>query len=218
MSEIKKDFSRSVRGYDRDEVDEYIRKLQAKNDFLESENAALKNKLIAASSSTAKELTARAQKKHDKIIDEAHAQAATIENATKRNCEKMLNEFAEKISEQRKILNTLKDVTKKFKSELQKRYGEQISQLDKLVPPLDFEAYESDKRCIDSVMESIKKDIIAEYNVSNVSLPNKNTSEINGVSDTVEFDKKVPTNEFRNTKPLKTIFSNEDKNSTNKKQ
>ncbi len=170
-----KEFTRVMRGYSIPEVDEYISFVMEKYTDLYRENDALERKLQSAldalDTMRAEEESIRtalinAQKAGKQIVADASDRADRIMRSTKSDCMRVLAEFRDKATAERKTLVDLKNEVASLKQELFEKYQKHIEYLEVLTPnaaaeaaamnAVDNEAYVG--KITDSIAGLIKED------------------------------------------------------------
>lgn len=169
----KKNFNRSMRGYNTDEVDEYVDFLLERCEELGRENTELQTKLKAAlekgkesntEESEIKTTLLLAQKAADRIISDAHAQADLLYSTAKDNTDRVLRSFRESVANEATVLEKLKRTVADLRSIIYKQYLENIEQLEKLAPKSKYEEELLEVKTADyirAVIEGMKNDVEA---------------------------------------------------------
>ncbi len=139
----EREFTKSIRGYNPVEVDDYIARITEQYTALYRENLALTKKLAEAEAKlmtaseeeeSIKKTLETARKASDAVMDEAYEKADRVLLSVKTGCEAILGEFREKIEVHQKMLADLKRTVAAFKNELFDSYREHIELIDKLAP------------------------------------------------------------------------------------
>ncbi len=142
------EFSKSLRGYSTVEVDEHIDFLIEKYTELYRLNDELEKKLriteaqldaLKAEEESIKITLVNAQKASTRIINEANERADVIMRSAKNSCDRLLNDFADKIEEENDHLIAAQKETATFKAGLLKAYREHILALEKISPDIRTE-------------------------------------------------------------------------------
>ncbi len=137
----KDDFSRSIRGYSPEEVDEHINYIIEKYTELYRANDELERKLRTALSQidtfrndeqSIRTALINAQKASSAIIDEATEKADSIIEASKNTCGQILSDFDSKIKEKRDTLYKMQRLVELFKKSLFEEYQNHIQKIEKL--------------------------------------------------------------------------------------
>ena len=163
-----KTFSRSMRGYNPVEVDEYIEFLIGKYTELYRENDELERKLkstvtkldeIKGEEDSIRGALIDAKRAASKIKSDAEERAEAIIRSAKSSCNTILADFNEKIEEGRSTLIALKSDTLALKQELFERYSEHIKYIDTLTEGVDVsdvpDTDEIRKKAVNSLKHSI---------------------------------------------------------------
>ncbi len=161
----EREFTKSIRGYNPVEVDEYIAKITESYTALYRENMALTKKLAEAearlANATAEEESIKktletARKASDAVMEEAYEKADRVLLSVKTGCEAILGEFREKIEIHQKMLADLKRIVNSFKNELFDTYREHIELVDKLAPDAVSEPEFSSDEYISHIVADMK--------------------------------------------------------------
>lgn len=169
----KKDFSRTVRGYSTQEVDDHLRfmmekytalyheceALEARMKELEAENNMLKNGEDAV-----RESLLNAQKASGKIIENARERADIIVRSTKRICDNIIADYQAKREAQKNALLEMKHKMDEFHDKSIDALDRQAATMDRLlisIPGLDELLAEEDTD-VDLLMTEISKEVQAE--------------------------------------------------------
>ncbi len=137
----KDDFSRSIRGYSSEEVDEHINYIIEKYTELYRANDVLERKLRTALSQidafkndeqSIRTALINAQKASSAIINEATEKADSIIQASKNTCNQILQDFDERIKEKRDTLYKMQRLVELFKKSLFEEYQQHIQKIEKL--------------------------------------------------------------------------------------
>ncbi len=168
-------FSNSFKGYNKAEVDEYINKVLKNYSILYRRCAELEEQVAVAKLRLEKIDTEekRAQKtleeaklKSDKMIAEACTRADDILVAIKKNCDAILRDFRDKVDTQKDALAEMNARVELFKKDIFSKYKQHIELIEKLSPPFEFEEELSANEYVARVIEEIKHDITAEYDIA----------------------------------------------------
>ena len=169
----KKNFNRAMRGYNTEEVDEYIDFLAERYDELRRENTELENKLKAAleknkessaEESEIKNTLVLAKRAADKIISDAQKQADLLYSTAKDNTDRVLRSFRDSVATEATVLNKLKRAVADMRSIIYKQYLENIEQLEKLAPKSKYEEDLLEVKTADyirAVIDGMKSDVEA---------------------------------------------------------
>ena len=166
----KRDFTKSLRGYSTEEVDEHISFIIEKYTELYRENDALEKKLhlteaqldsVKAEEDSIRSALINAQKASKTIIDEANEQADVIMRSAKTNCDRMIRELRETVSLEEEKLEAIKAEVNAFKAALYSAYTEHIGMIEAISP--QDENVETSRERVEkltsSVISRIKKDL-----------------------------------------------------------
>ena len=169
----KKTFNRAMRGYNTEEVDEYIDYLSQRCDELSRENTELENKLKAAlaknreSSAEGNEIKNTlllAKRAADKIVSDAQTQADLLFTTAKENSDRVLRSFRESVASEATVLEKLKRTVADLRETIYKQYLENIEQLEKLAPKSKYEEELLEVKTADyirAVIDGMKSDVEA---------------------------------------------------------
>lgn len=133
-----KTFTRSLKGYNPAEVDEYIRFLLDKYAEAYKENNELDRKLrvvvtnldeIKDEEESIRSTLISAQKMAEKIIRDANERADVITGAIKDRCDAVIEEFREQLRTEKEEMWELRTRVVEFKKELFDRYREHLEQV-----------------------------------------------------------------------------------------
>ena len=163
----KKSFNRAMRGYNTEEVDEYIDFLSERYEELRRENTELlppqravntvsdryvsteaqdalkaaleKNRESSAEESEIKNTLLLAKRAADKIISDAQAQADLLYSTARDNTDRVLRSFRDSVATEAIVLEKLKRAVADMRSVIYKQYLENIEQLESLAPKSRYE-------------------------------------------------------------------------------
>lgn len=161
-----KAFTRVMRGYSPEEVDEHIAFLLAEytdlykaNDELTRRIALLEGQLETYSKDSEAIRTAllSAQKVSARIVDEANAKAEVIVKSVKEACDAKLEEIKGEIARECSILNELRAVRSAYQSELSAALSAASDTLDTL--PVMEEKLESADDALKDILQGVKDGI-----------------------------------------------------------
>ncbi len=166
----KRDFTKSLRGYSTEEVDEHISFIIEKYTELYRENDALEKKLhlteaqldsVKAEEDSIRSALINAQKASKTIIDEANEQADVIMRSAKTNCDRMIRDLREKVSVEEEKLENIRSEVNAFKAALYSVYNEHIGMIEEIAP--ETESAETSRERVEeltsSVISRIRKDL-----------------------------------------------------------
>lgn len=169
----KKTFNRAMRGYNTEEVDEYVDFLWERCEELRRENTELENKLKAAleksKASSAEENEIKntlllAKRAADKIVSDAQAKADLLYSTAKDNTDRVLRAFRDSVAAEATVLEKLKRAVADLRSVIYKQYLENIEQLEKLAPKSKYEDDLLEVKTADyirAVIDGMKSDVEA---------------------------------------------------------
>lgn len=170
-NELKnKEFSKAVRGYNPEEVDEHINFIIEKYSELYRENDELERRLkltqakldaLRRDEESIRTALINAQKAGATIINEANERAEVIQRAAKTNCDHILAEFRANIRIERENALKLRDITAKFKRELLLTYSEHIEYIEGIKTEIEGidEINITDDALIRAAMSAIRGDV-----------------------------------------------------------
>ena len=165
-----KEFTKSLRGYSTEEVDEHIAFIIEKYTDLYRENDALEKKLkltearldsMKSEEDSIRSALVNAQKASKSIIDEANEQADVIIRSAKTNCDRLITEMKKKVAAEQEKLDVIREETKSFKAALFEVYGQHISMIEAISP--EAESAETNAERIETltklVTDRIREDL-----------------------------------------------------------
>lgn len=170
-----KTFSKAVRGYNPNEVDDYIDFLIEKYTELYRENDELERKLkivvtnldeIRDEEESIRSTLVKAQQLGEKIIRDANEKADIITDSIKTRCESIISDFRKQYSTERKEVWELRNTVLDFKKNVYEIYRQHIeelqaisvSDLEQLVIPEDTEVV---GRILSDVKEAVQTQVDA---------------------------------------------------------
>ncbi len=170
-----KTFSKAVRGYNPNEVDDYIDFLIEKYTELYRENDELERKLkivvtnldeIRDEEESIRSTLVKAQQLGEKIIRDANEKADIITDSIKTRCEAIISDFRKQYSTERKEVWQLRNTVLDFKKNVYEIYRQHIeelqaisvSDLEQLVIPEDTEVV---GRILSDVKEAVQTQVDA---------------------------------------------------------
>lgn len=168
-----KTFSRTMFGYNADEVDEYIDFICEKYESLCLEKDELQYKLDAAvdglssadkkiNSDEAQEAIMIAKKKADEIVAEAEEKSKLLYKAAQENTDRVLKDFRRQIEDEARLLDYLKKHTALMKEKVKKIYEDAINETMKIAPDEKYENSTNVDVIVKTVLDGIKKDVSGE--------------------------------------------------------
>lgn len=174
-----KTFTRSVRGYNVDEVDKYIDFLCEKYETLYRENGELTFKLNAMTEGVRspdrkkeeeiREAILIAKSKADDMISEAEQRADAIYRSAQENADKVLKQFREDIVKEAMLLDYLKKHTEALKKEVIEIYKGAIAETESIAPAEKYKGSTDIDLLVKTVLDSMKADV-AENEEINTSV------------------------------------------------
>ena len=170
-----KTFGKAVRGYNPNEVDDYIDFLIEKYTELYRENDELERKLkivvtnldeIRDEEESIRATLVKAQQLGEKIVREANEKADAITDSIKTRCEAIITDFRKQYSAERKEVWQLRNTVLDFKKNVYELYRDHIeelqsisvNELEQLVIPEDTEVV---GRIISDVKEAVQTQVDA---------------------------------------------------------
>lgn len=167
-----KTFTKSMRGYNPVEVDEYIEFLTQKYTELYRENDELERKLRAAvtrldelkcDEDSIRSTLIDAKRAANKIKADAEERAEAIVRSAKSSCNAILSDFNSKIELGRDTLAFLQRDAFDLKQELFQRYSEHIQYIDKLTEGMDESQIPDTSELRQKAVEELKASIANAY-------------------------------------------------------
>lgn len=167
-----KTFSRSMRGYNTVEVDEYIEFIIEKYTELYRENDELERKLkttvtkleeIKGDEDSIRSTLIDAKRAASMIKSEAEDRAEAVIRSAKASCNTILSDFNEKIEDGRNTLVEVKRSTLELKRELFDRYSEHIRYLDRLTEGIDMSDIPDTNTLRRKAVDTLKSNIAQIY-------------------------------------------------------
>ena len=170
-----KTFGKAVRGYNPNEVDDYIDFLIEKYTELYRENDELERKLkivvtnldeIRDEEESIRATLVKAQQLGEKIVREANEKADAIADSIKTRCEAIITDFRKQYSAERKEVWQLRNTVLDFKKNVYELYRDHIeelqsisvNELEQLVIPEDTEVV---GRILSDVKEAVQTQVDA---------------------------------------------------------
>ena len=198
-----KSFSSAFKGYNKTEVDEYVGKVTKNYSALYRRCAELEEKLaianvrlenIANDERRAKKALESAKEKSDCMIAEAYERADDILVSIKKNCDAILRDFRGKVDAQKDALAEMNARVEIFKKDIFSRYRTHIELLEQLTPQLDFDEGYSANEYVMRVINDLKHEINAEYDIAIGYDDEEGMNGFEGYSEEPDFDE-MPTEE-----------------------
>ena len=198
-----KSFSSAFKGYNKTEVDEYVSKITKNYSALYRRCAELEENLavanlrlenIANDERRAKKMLESAKEKSDCMIAEAYERADDILVSIKKNCDAILRDFRNKVDAQKDALAEMNARVEIFKKDIFSRYRAHIELLEQLTPQLDFDEGYSANEYVMRVIDDLKHEINAEYDIAIGYENDEDYNGFEGYSEEPDFDE-MPTEE-----------------------
>ncbi len=170
-----KSFSSAFKGYNKNEVDEYITKVTKNYSALYRRCAELEESLavanvrlenVANDERRAKKALETAKEKSDCMIAEAYERADDILVAIKKNCDAILRDFRRKVEIQKEALAEMNARVEYFKKDIFAQYRSHIETLEALSPPFEFDEEYTSNEYVMRVINELKHEITAEYDIA----------------------------------------------------
>ena len=145
----KREFKKSVKGYNIADVDEHLEFIVDKYTELYRAYNELEQKLSEASAEletykrnedAIRRALVYAQNTKKKIIDDANKRSDMILKSAKENCDRIISEFKEQVKEERSTLAMLKAQVEEFKQRIFSQYQRHIEYLEEISPDNDTRA------------------------------------------------------------------------------
>ena len=145
----KREFKKSVKGYNIADVDEHMEFIVDKYTELYRAYNELEQKLSEASAEletykrnedAIRRALVYAQNTKKKIIDDANKRSDMILKSAKENCDRIISEFREQVKEERSTLAMLKAQVEEFKQRIFSQYQRHIEYLEEISPDNDTRA------------------------------------------------------------------------------
>ena len=170
-----KTFGKAVRGYNPNEVDDYIDFLIEKYTELYRENDELERKLkivvtnldeIRDEEESIRATLVKAQQLGEKIVREANEKADAITDSIKTRCEAIITDFRKQYSAERKevwqlrntVLDFKKNVYELYRDHIEELHSIPVNELEQLVIPEDTEVV---GRILSGVKEAVQTQVDA---------------------------------------------------------
>lgn len=167
----KKEFKRSMHGYNVSDVNDHLdfilskytelydsyNELEEKCAILEADLASLKK-----SEDSIRRAVVNAQNSASKIIKDANDKSAFILKASQENCDKILHEFRQKVKSERSELFILKNAVAEFKKNIFLEYQSHLEYLESISPDYDVDEDKwnlSDKDLVTKAISQIMFDV-----------------------------------------------------------
>lgn len=192
--ELKKTgFSKTIKGYSVNEVDEYVTYLLSKYNEAYNEHAELERKYSAAliqlnevksEEVVVTETILNAQKMAEAIIQDAKQKANDIKGSVSESCNKILDVYRTKVAAERDKLVECEKAVAEFKDSLYDAYRKHISFIDNIMPDEEPTPYFTDDELEDKAIELANKKINPETAEQVMSDVERASDVQDGVDDT----------------------------------
>lgn len=172
-----KEFTKSLRGYSTEEVDEHIDFITEKYTELYRANDALEKKLrlteaqldaMKSEEESIRSALVNAQKASSRIISEANERADVIMRSAKNSCDRLIAELKADVEKENERLIAIREETALFKAALFEAYQAHISQIEQIAPDIEPSTEsgiaDADKYA-DIVMSRIREDLNGKHSV-----------------------------------------------------
>lgn len=157
-------FSSSFKGYNKAEVEEYVNTVSKNYSILYRRCAELEEQLTIANIRL--DAIDREEKLAKKMIDDAKEKSDKIISEIQKKCDAILLDFHAKVESQKETLAEMSARAEMFKSDLFEKYKQHIELIEKLNTKLDFGEDTSANEYVTRVIDELKYDIAAEYNIA----------------------------------------------------
>ena len=170
-----KTFGKSVRGYNPNEVDDYIDFLIEKYTELYRENDELERKLkivvtnldeIRDEEESIRATLVKAQQLGEKIVREANEKADAITDSIKTRCEAIITDFRKQYSAERKEVWQLRNTVLDFKKNVYELYRDHIEELQSIsVNELEQLVIPEDTEVVGRILSDVKEAVQTQVDV-----------------------------------------------------
>ncbi len=170
-----KTFGKAVRGYNPNEVDDYIDFLIEKYTELYRENDELERKLkivvtnldeIRDEEETIRATLVKAQQLGEKIVREANEKADAITDSIKTRCEAIITDFRKQYSAERKEVWQLRNTVLDFKKNVYELYRDHIEELQSIsVNELEQLVIPEDTEVVGRILSDVKEAVQTQVDV-----------------------------------------------------
>lgn len=167
----KKTFTKTLKGYNPSEVDEYISYLLSKYSEACQEYAELEKKhqfalekleLAKSEENMISATIVNAQKMADAIVADAKTKADDVRNTVSETCEKIIAAYVEKVASERDKLAKVEKAVIDFKESLYDAYKEHIALIDNIMPDEEPTPYLSNEELEEKAVELAQEQINSE--------------------------------------------------------
>lgn len=170
-----KTFGKAVRGYNPNEVDDYIDFLIEKYTELYRENDELERKLkivvtnldeIRDEEESIRATLVKAQQLGEKIVREANEKADAITDSIKTRCEAIITDFRKQYSAERKEVWQLRNTVLDFKKNVYELYRDHIEELQSIsVNELEQLVIPEDTKVVGRILSDVKEAVQTQVDV-----------------------------------------------------
>ena len=170
-----KPFGKAVRGYNPNEVDDYIDFLIEKYTELYRENDELERKLkivvtnldeIRDEEESIRATLVKAQQLGEKIVREANEKADAITDSIKTRCEAIITDFRKQYSAERKEVWQLRNTVLDFKKNVYELYRDHIEELQSIsVNELEQLVIPEDTEVVGRILSDVKEAVQTQVDV-----------------------------------------------------
>ena len=170
-----KTFGKAVRGYNPNEVDDYIDFLIEKYTELYRENDELERKLkivvtnldeIRDEQESIRATLVKAQQLGEKIVREANEKADAITDSIKTRCEAIITDFRKQYSAERKEVWQLRNTVLDFKKNVYELYRDHIEELQSIsVNELEQLVIPEDTEVVGRILSDVKEAVQTQVDV-----------------------------------------------------
>lgn len=170
-----KTFGKAVRGYNPNEVDDYIDFLIEKYTELYRENDELERKLkivvtnldeIRDEEESIRATLVKAQHLGEKIVREANEKADAITDSIKTRCEAIITDFRKQYSAERKEVWQLRNTVLDFKKNVYELYRDHIEELQSIsVNELEQLVIPEDTEVVGRILSDVKEAVQTQVDV-----------------------------------------------------
>ena len=171
-----KTFGKAVRGYNPNEVDDYIDFLIEKYTELYRENDELERKLkivvtnldeIRDEEESIRATLVKAQQLGEKIVREANEKADAITDSIKTRCEAIITDFRKQYSAERKEVWQLRNTVLDFKKNVYELYRDHIEELQSIsVNELEQLVIPEDTEVVGRILSDVKEAVQTQVDAS----------------------------------------------------
>ena len=179
----QKDFTRVLRGYAPNEVEEYISLQRNEADEMRAYIAELENRIsylskqnniLKHTNATPKYILDEARALGEQIISNANEEAAIIIASAKTSCDNLMNEFRFRMGQEKEKLIALQNTVQEFKTNLYSAYQKHIDDVESITDTADIEALKMDS---EEYSEKVVADIKTEVGYLTAELKQKRENE-----------------------------------------